>query len=89
MIKYHRRWVEPERYAPVETAARFEDWEFSYASVLGAAAAARYALTVGVDAIAASRAAVGLPVLSSTALRSIAVRADAGSSRSGDSAKKA
>jgi selenocysteine lyase/cysteine desulfurase len=46
------RWVEFERYAPVETAARFEDWEFSYAGVLGAGAAARYALSVGVDAFA-------------------------------------
>jgi selenocysteine lyase/cysteine desulfurase len=52
-------WVEPERYAPVETAARFEDWEFSYANVLGAAAAARYALAVGIDAIAARTPALG------------------------------
>jgi len=53
------RWVEFERYAPVETAARFEDWEFSYANVLGAAAAARYALAVGIDAIAARTPALG------------------------------
>ncbi|GAA3029611.1 aminotransferase class V-fold PLP-dependent enzyme [Streptosporangium longisporum] len=46
------RWVEPGRYRPVETAARFEEWEFPYATVLGCAAAARYALRVGVDAIA-------------------------------------
>jgi selenocysteine lyase/cysteine desulfurase len=36
----------------VPTAARFEDWEFSYAAVLGAAAALRYALGVGLPAIA-------------------------------------
>jgi selenocysteine lyase/cysteine desulfurase len=53
------RWVEPARYAPVETAARFEDWEFSYANVLGAAAATRYALDVGIDAIAARTPALG------------------------------
>jgi selenocysteine lyase/cysteine desulfurase len=53
------RWVEFEGYAPVETAARFEDWEFSYAAVLGAAAAARYALAVGIDAIAARTPALG------------------------------
>jgi selenocysteine lyase/cysteine desulfurase len=53
------RWVEPARYAPVETAARFEDWEFSYANVLGAAAATRYALDVGIDAIAARTPPLG------------------------------
>jgi selenocysteine lyase/cysteine desulfurase len=47
------RWVEPGRYRPVESAARFEEWEFPYATVLGCAAAARYARRVGVDAIAA------------------------------------
>ncbi|MFI6603561.1 aminotransferase class V-fold PLP-dependent enzyme [Nonomuraea sp. NPDC050536] len=46
------RWVEPGRYQPAESAARFEEWEFPYASVLGCAAAARYAREVGVDAIA-------------------------------------
>jgi selenocysteine lyase/cysteine desulfurase len=45
------RWVGPEEYEPVDTAARFEDWEFSYAAVLGAAAAARYALELGMRAI--------------------------------------
>src|SRR5262249_50812213 len=53
------RWVDFERYAPVETAARFEDWEFSYANVLGAAAAARYALAVGIDAISERAPALG------------------------------
>jgi selenocysteine lyase/cysteine desulfurase len=53
------RWVEFEDYAPVETAARYEDWEFSYATVLGAAAAARYALAVGIEAIAKRTPALG------------------------------
>ena len=44
-------WTEPERYQPVDTAARFEEWEFPYATVLGCAAAARYALRVGLPAI--------------------------------------
>lgn len=46
------RWTCPDSYRPVDTAARFEDWEFPYAVVLGCAEAARYALAVGVDAVA-------------------------------------
>ncbi|WP_214408547.1 aminotransferase class V-fold PLP-dependent enzyme [Sphaerisporangium fuscum] len=46
------RWVEPGRYRPVDSAARFEEWEFPYSTVLGCAAAARYARRVGMDAIA-------------------------------------
>jgi len=46
------RWVGFEEYEQVETAERYEDWEFSYATVLGAAAAIRYALAVGIDTIA-------------------------------------
>jgi selenocysteine lyase/cysteine desulfurase len=53
------RWVEPERYEPVATAARFEDWEFPYAALLGAAEATRYALAVGLDAIAERTPALG------------------------------
>jgi selenocysteine lyase/cysteine desulfurase len=53
------RWVGPEDYRQVETAARFEDWEFSYATLLGAAAAIRYALTIGIDAIAERTPALG------------------------------
>lgn len=49
---YGARWVEPDRYRPVDSAARFEEWEFPYATVLGCAAAARYALAVGQAAIA-------------------------------------
>jgi selenocysteine lyase/cysteine desulfurase len=53
------RWVGFEQYEQVETAARYEDWEFSYATVLGAAAAARYALAIGIDAIAERTPALG------------------------------
>jgi selenocysteine lyase/cysteine desulfurase len=45
------RWVEPGLYQPVDSAARFEEWEFPYAAVLGCAEAARYARRVGVAAI--------------------------------------
>jgi len=53
------RWVGFEEYEQVETAARYEDWEFSYATVLGAAAATQYALAVGIDAIADRTPALG------------------------------
>ncbi|GAA1951540.1 aminotransferase class V-fold PLP-dependent enzyme [Kitasatospora viridis] len=46
------RWVAPGYYRPVDTAARFEEWEFPYATVLGCAAAVRYALRVGPAAVA-------------------------------------
>ncbi|WFB06113.1 aminotransferase class V-fold PLP-dependent enzyme [Streptomyces sp. LX-29] len=46
------RWTAPDRYQPVASAARFEEWEFPYATVLGCAAAVRYARAVGIDAIA-------------------------------------
>ncbi|WP_454856505.1 aminotransferase class V-fold PLP-dependent enzyme [Promicromonospora soli] len=45
------RWTEPGSYEPVATAARFEDWEFPYATLLGSAAATRYAREVGIEAI--------------------------------------
>lgn len=48
---YGARWVEPGRYRPVDSAARFEEWEFPYATVLGCAAAVRYALAVGLEPI--------------------------------------
>ncbi|NOT07514.1 MAG: aminotransferase class V-fold PLP-dependent enzyme [Gemmatimonadales bacterium] len=41
-------WSSPDAYELAPTAKRYEDWEFPYALVLGMAAAARYALTVGV-----------------------------------------
>jgi len=53
------RWTEPERYAPVPTAARFEDWEFPYAAVVGSAAAIRYALALGLEEIHARATALG------------------------------
>ncbi|WP_343948860.1 aminotransferase class V-fold PLP-dependent enzyme [Nonomuraea longicatena] len=46
------RWTSPGRYEPVATAARFEEWEFPYATVLGCAAATAYARRVGLEAIA-------------------------------------
>ncbi|MEU6857763.1 aminotransferase class V-fold PLP-dependent enzyme [Glycomyces sp. NPDC046736] len=45
------RWTAPEEYTPVATAARFEEWEFPYATVLGSAAAVRYARDVGIEAV--------------------------------------
>ncbi|MCX4546922.1 aminotransferase class V-fold PLP-dependent enzyme [Streptomyces sp. NBC_01565] len=45
------RWTAPGRYEPAGTAARFEEWEFPYATVLGSAAATRYARKVGIAAI--------------------------------------
>jgi selenocysteine lyase/cysteine desulfurase len=47
---YGSRWTAPDHYQPADTAARFEDWEFPYATLLGCAAAARYAETVGIEA---------------------------------------
>jgi selenocysteine lyase/cysteine desulfurase len=46
------RWTAPDAYKPAATAARFEEWEFPYATVLGSAAAVRYARDVGIEAIA-------------------------------------
>jgi selenocysteine lyase/cysteine desulfurase len=47
---YGSRWVAPDLYQPLDTAKRFEDWEFPYATLLGCAAAARYAEGVGIEA---------------------------------------
>ncbi len=44
------RWTGPEAYEPVASAARFEEWEFPYATLLGCAEAVRYATGVGVAA---------------------------------------
>jgi len=41
-------WRDVDRYELVDRAQRFEDWEFSYALVLGLGAAARYARKVGI-----------------------------------------
>ena len=64
------RWVIARAYEVAPTARRYEDWEFPYALVLGQAAAARYALDVGVEA-ARSRA-WGLAARLRTALGTIA-----------------
>ncbi|ADI09553.1 class-V aminotransferase [Streptomyces bingchenggensis BCW-1] len=48
---YGARWVEPDTYRPVDSAARFEEWEFPYATLLGCATAVRYALRVGLEPI--------------------------------------
>jgi len=63
------RWVITRAYEVAPTARRYEDWEFPYALVLGQAAAARYALDVGVET-ARSRA-WGLAARLRTALGSI------------------
>jgi selenocysteine lyase/cysteine desulfurase len=42
-------WVDSGTYRLAETAARFEEWEFAYALVLGLGAAADYAAAVGID----------------------------------------
>lgn len=48
---YGARWTAADRYEPVDGAARFEEWEFPYSTVLGCAAAVRYALGVGLERI--------------------------------------
>lgn len=53
------RWVEPDRYQQVETAARFEDWEFNYAAQIGSAVAIRYALALGLEQIGPRATALG------------------------------
>ncbi len=44
-------WTAADRYQSVTSAKRFENWEFSWAQLLGTGAAARYASEVGVDRI--------------------------------------
>lgn len=46
-------WTAGDAYQASATATRFEEWEMPYATVLGCAAAVRYARTVGLDAISA------------------------------------
>lgn len=46
-------WDGPDTFGLAAGAKRFENWEFSQALVLGAGAAARYALDTGLDAIEA------------------------------------
>lgn len=47
------RWVAEDGFALVDSAQRFEDWEFPYALVLGQGEAARYALEQGIAATSA------------------------------------
>ena len=51
-------WESADTFQPIETALRFENWEFPYALVLGAAEAHRYALNVGIEQIAQRNAAL-------------------------------
>jgi len=44
-------WVAPDRYRVVDSAKRFENWEFACAVLLGTGAAVDYALEVGIDVI--------------------------------------
>jgi selenocysteine lyase/cysteine desulfurase len=44
-------WIEADLAQPAPDARRFENWEFAWALVLGTAAAARYAQSVGLEAI--------------------------------------
>src|SRR6202171_3427891 len=43
-------WISADRFEPVAGARRCENWEFAYGLVLGLGAAARYALSIGVEA---------------------------------------
>jgi selenocysteine lyase/cysteine desulfurase len=47
------RWIEADEFQLDESARRFENWEFSYALVLGLGRAARYATDIGMHNIAA------------------------------------
>lgn len=46
-------WTTPTDYVVAPTARRFENWEKSYAGMLGMGAAAEYALATGLDVLAA------------------------------------
>ena len=52
-------WVKPGEYEIADTAARYENWEFSYALLLGLGVAARYALSVGAETSRARAFALG------------------------------
>jgi selenocysteine lyase/cysteine desulfurase len=47
------RWIEADQFELVNSAHRFENWEFSYALLLGLRAAARYAMEIGLPRIEA------------------------------------
>ena len=44
-------WIADDLYQPAPDAKRFESWEFAWALVLGTGAAARYANSIGVEAV--------------------------------------
>ena len=44
-------WIEADLAQPAPDARRFENWEFSWALVLGTGAAARYAQGIGIEAL--------------------------------------
>lgn len=44
-------WIQDDLYQPVPDARRFENWEFSYALVLGMGSAAELAMELGLDTI--------------------------------------
>jgi selenocysteine lyase/cysteine desulfurase len=44
-------WIADDLYQPAPDAKRFESWEFAWALVLGTGAAARYANSIGADAV--------------------------------------
>jgi selenocysteine lyase/cysteine desulfurase len=52
-------WVAPSQYEIISTARRFETWEFAHALLIGGAAAAQYALSVGIENIAERNALLG------------------------------
>ncbi len=43
------QWEEKDKYIPHKNATRFEDWEFSYALILGSGAAVAYALSLDMN----------------------------------------
>ena len=45
------RWTDEFHYEPVDSAKRFEDWEFSFALLKGCKAAFSYAMEIGMDKI--------------------------------------
>jgi selenocysteine lyase/cysteine desulfurase len=44
-------WTGPDSYEAIDSAKRFETWEFAWANVLGMAAAAAYASDIGLETI--------------------------------------
>ncbi|TVR58385.1 MAG: aminotransferase class V-fold PLP-dependent enzyme, partial [Gemmatimonadales bacterium] len=52
-------WIEADLAQPAPDARRFENWEFSWALVLGTGEAARYAMDVGMEALSQRSLALG------------------------------